>query len=139
MKAYSIALITSLLWMVSSVSWSQTINEQNNLEQVKKPSICENFSVDKILRESNKDAPPPVRTIDNLNLDPENISVSEEILYQQLGLTQSKDGSYVCLVTDPNNQRRKFTLFKVKKILKGRGGEIATPALDTRLSFLNFG
>ena len=62
MKAYLIALTTSLLWMVSPVSWSQTINKRNNLEQVKKPSICENFSVDKILRESNKDAPPPVRS-----------------------------------------------------------------------------
>ena len=38
------------------------------------------------------------------------------MFYRQLGLIPAKDGSYVCIVQDPNNSRREFTLFKVKRI-----------------------
>jgi hypothetical protein len=116
MKIWLIALIMAFSSLNSLNAWGQTVMEQNALNQKDRSNLCTFFAEAKKVDNYQEDAPPPVRTLEDNNSNTARISVSEKILYQELGLTPSEDGSYVCLVTDPNNTRREFTLFKVKKI-----------------------
>lgn len=116
MKTWLVALIAVLSNLISANSWSQTLEEQNNLQQKDRSDLCTKFSSVKKTDHHSDAAPPPVRTLSDTNPNLAKVNVSEKILYQELGLTPFEDGSYVCLVKDPNNTRREFTLFKVKKI-----------------------
>jgi hypothetical protein len=118
MKIWLIALITAFSSVIPLNSWGQTITEPNTLDRQDRSNLCTEFAPAKKRDNDREDAPPPVRTLEDSNLNAAKIGISEKILYQELGLTPSQDGSYVCLVKDPNNNRREFTLFKVKKIDK---------------------
>jgi hypothetical protein len=118
MKIWSIALIVAFSSVISLNSWGQTVTEINALDRQERSNLCTKFAEAKKRDNYREDAPPPVRTLEDSNLNTAKIGISEKILYQELGLTPSQDGSYVCLVKDPNNNRREFTLFKVKKIDK---------------------
>jgi hypothetical protein len=116
MKIWLIALITAFSPLISLDSWSQTVTEHDALNHKDRSDLCTKFALAKKRDNYQEDAPPPVRTLDDSNFNTAITGLSEKILYQELGLTPSQDGSYVCLVTDPDNNRREFTLFKVKKI-----------------------
>ena len=96
--------------------------ETNSLSRLEPSSqrginICQIFSHHHHLEEDLGAAPPPVRTL--ADGDPEQVAtleIPELVFYQQLGLTQSRDRSHVCFAKDPENSRRQFTIFKVKKI-----------------------
>jgi len=80
-------------------------------------NVCQIFSDNVFLEDDIVEAPPPVRTLyDGQSQHIATLETSEIAFYQSLGLTQSRDGSHVCLVEDPVNSRRQFTIFKVKKI-----------------------
>ena len=80
-------------------------------------NLCQLFSNSAILEEDPVEAPPPVRTLyDGNPQQATSLDSSELVFYQRLGLIQSRDGSHVCLVEDPDNARRQFTIFKVKKV-----------------------
>jgi hypothetical protein len=99
-----------------SICDETTYCSQNATDSGSKSNICDEFYAEKKSSEQSNEAPPPVRTWEDSNPNTAAINGSEEILYQQLGLTPFQDGSYVCMATDPQNSRREFTLFKVKKI-----------------------
>ena len=76
--------------------------------------LCRAFEPQRDLAEDLDEAPPPVRTREIS--EPAIVSVSEELFYRDLGLVPSQDGGYICLTRDANNQRREFTVFKVKPV-----------------------
>lgn len=116
MKAYSIILVTAFSCLLATIAKAETTAELNSSRKQASHNICANFAPEKTVAETSDDAPPPVRTLAQMDRDRTNANVSEEIFYRQLGLVPAKDGSYVCIVRDPNNSRREFTLFKVKRI-----------------------
>ena len=107
--------------LIGTTIFSCLITTNAGGETIAQPSltnssnICANFASNSEILETDN-APAPVRTLSELNSHNSTTSIAEEIFYQNLGLVSSKDGSYVCTVTDPNNNRRRFTLFKVQRI-----------------------
>ena len=97
---YSIGQSTSLL--------NDSIIEENNR------NICSSFATEEYLAAENTDATLPVRTLEDVNQT--SLTPEELRLYQKLGLTNLGNGSYGCLIKDPDNPNRKYTIFKVKKL-----------------------
>ena len=103
-------LLTDLLFGTDSLSRLETVSETET-------NICRIFSKNQTSEDEFVEAPPPVRTVyDGDSQKLVTLDRSEILFYQQLGLTQSRDGSHICLAEDPQNSRRQFTIFKVKKI-----------------------
>ena len=99
---------------LESLSDTETILEPLSGKEI---NVCQIFSNNAFLEEDSVEAPPPVRTLyDGNRQQVATLNSSEIAFYQSLGLTQHRDGSHVCLVEDPENSRRQFTIFKVKKI-----------------------
>lgn len=114
MKAFYLISAIALGVLIPTNSWGETAIEENSAQK-DNTNICANFAPKTKTADNFNDVPAPVRTLNNDSAVTD-INVSEEIFYQQLGLIPSRDGSYVCVVTDPDNNRRKFTLFKVQRI-----------------------
>lgn len=116
MKIWFSILLSIFSSLIAIDSRSQTITKLNKLQHEERSDLCTKFASAKKISNYQEDAPPPVRSLEDSNSNLATINLSEKILYQELGLIPSQDGSYVCLATDPNNNRREFTIFKVKKI-----------------------
>ena len=112
-KTFYIILIAFFSSLTCTKAWGETVVTPDPAAD--SPNICANFTSKKKAVDTNN-APPPVRNLNQLQSNNSHTSITEEIFYQQLGLVSSKDGSYICMVTDPNNNLRQFTLFKVQKI-----------------------
>lgn len=115
MKASYLIFAIALGVLIPTNSWGEAAIKENSVQK-DRSNICANFVSETKTADNFNDAPTPVRTLRDTGNAVADINVSEEIFYQKLGLIPSKDGSYVCIVTDPENNRRRFTLFKVQRI-----------------------
>lgn len=115
MKARLLLTIAAFFCLPNQYSRGQTAVLPNDsvIEEINQ-NICSNFSSREYVGQQNTDAPPPVRTLEDAK---DNVLTPEELeLYQKLGLTNLGNGSYGCLVEDPDNANRQYTIFKVKKL-----------------------
>lgn len=109
---------TSCLCLLTNFAEAHT---KTKLEDSAKSSdntrLCQIFSDRTETVRQESDAPLPVRR--RLVQQKKNVltlTSSETEFYRSLGLIKNQDGSYGCMVSDPHNSQRRFTLFKVKKV-----------------------
>lgn len=112
-------LSTICLCLLANNSYAQTETKLGNVGKLTdNTNICRLFSGDESaeIEGQNLDAPPPVRKLANEETIPVALTPSETEFYQNLGLIKNPDGSYTCMASDPNNPKRRFSIFKVKTI-----------------------
>ncbi len=115
MKARLLLMIAAFFCLPTQYSRGQTATLSNDsLIEQNNPNVCSSFTTQEHLGKQDMDAPLRVRILEDAS---QNTLTPEELqLYQKLGLTNLGNGSYGCLVEDPDNPNRKYTIFKVKKI-----------------------
>lgn len=123
MKARLLLMIAAFFCLPTPYSRAQTAALPNDsvIEEINH-NICSSFTTGEYVAKQNIDAPPPVRTLEDVKQN--TLTPLESRLYQKLGLTNLGNGSYGCLVEDSDNPNRQYTIFKVKK-LDGVLGETA--------------
>ena len=115
MKARLLLMIAAFFCLPTQYTRAQTAVLPNDsvIEEINH-NICSSLATGEYVRQQDIDAPLPVRTLEET---PENVLTVEELrFYQKLGLTNLGNGSYGCLIEDPDNRNRQYTIFKVKKI-----------------------
>ena len=105
--------------LIANSSGAKTAKEPENLvDQTNVNNVCQLFSDRPEIEDPTIEAPPPVRRLSDEDQDKASIAVTptEIEFYQSLGLIKEQDESYTCMAVDPNNSRRRFTIFKVHKV-----------------------
>ena len=116
-KTSFLLLSTACLCLLANSSEAQTETKLGNTDELKEnTNVCQIFSNSAKTDGQTVDAPPPVRRLVNEDKTPVALTSTESKFYQDLGMFRSQDGSYTCMALDPDNSRRRFTLFKVTKI-----------------------
>ena len=116
-KISFLLLSTACLCLLANSSEAQkNIKPGNEDELTKTTNICQVFSDNAAIDGQTVDPPAPVRRLVNEDISPVALTSTESEFYQDLGMFRSHDGSYTCMALDPDNARRRFTLFKVTKI-----------------------
>ena len=117
MKAPLWLMIVAFFCLPTQYSRAQTAALPNDsvIDEINH-NICYSLRGGEYVEKQQIDAPSPVRTLEG-TVEQKNTLTQEELeLYQKLGLSNLGNGSYGCLVKDPDRPNRQYTIFKVKKI-----------------------
>ena len=110
-------LSVACLCLLANNSGAQTIKTQENLIKSKNiDNICPLFSDSEEIEQQTVEVLPPVRRLGDEEKTTIAFTSNEIEFYQSLGLIKNQDGSYGCMAIDPDDSRRRFTLFKVQKV-----------------------
>ena len=117
MKARLLLMIAAFFIVPGQYSRAQNAVLPNDsvIEEINH-NVCSYFQIHQNVTQQNIDAPSPVRTNKDSFEQQNSFTPEESSLYQKLGFTSLKDGSYGCLADDPDDPSRQYTIFKVKKI-----------------------
>lgn len=110
-------LSVACLCLLANNSGAQTITRpENSVKSKNIGNICHLFSDTEEIEEQAVEVLPPIRRLGGEQRTTIAFTSTEIEFYQSLGLIKNQDGSYTCIAIDPDNSRRRFTLFKVQKV-----------------------
>lgn len=117
-KTSSLLFSTIYLCLLANITEAQTKTKLDNSGSLtNNTELCKMFSANTEIDDETFEAPLPIRKrLVNEKKTALALTTGETEFYQNLGLIKNPDGSYGCMVIDPDNTQRRFTLFKVKKL-----------------------